>query len=780
MLERYLLENLNNFMLGRGAPVKRDNIGYNVPDFNKLSSIWYGATISDLYEISSRLVKYYDTQLSSIVDFTKEELEESVEYYKELSDKELSKHSVTIGITSEFKTAYIGFKYNEMFINVMRRFKYTFDRDTKSWFGDTSYIKAIFSELETLGADMEHALKYVELIEEENGLSFSTQIKDEDKGKVIRVEEVDEDNISLSFDYDDDLVYEIKSLKARKFDWGNKTWIINKFEAKTLYENILHLEYDLSELKQYIDDDSMPRLKLIKVDNMDIEISFPYYPEVVEAIKELSFYSFNRDRTTWTIDIREKDGLVKTIENIIDCSELEGIGIDMPPNVPLKDYSYLERKPFNHQIEAAEFLLKNRKALLADEMGAGKTLSSILSSFSLPPPRLIICPASLKLNWAKEIRMVDYVGPICVIGDKDIDYNADWFIINYDILERDYNKLKNIHFTSITIDESHFIKSVSNSGKPNSKRAIFTMKLASKCEYVFSLTGTPITNKPKDIFNILKISGHILSRNFFNFAQRYCGAEHNGYGWSFEGSSNESDLHEKIKPIMLRRLKKDMLDLPVKVRRFIPVEINMSSYNKAVNEYLERKNILSTEGEHLAYLGTIKHILAKEKVKNTIEIADNILEGDESVVIFTNYNAVVDRLMNYFGDIATKITGSCNAKDRQQAVDDFQSGKKNVVIANIIAGGVGITLIKANNLIFNDFDWVPSNHFQAEDRIHRIGQTKNCTINYVYVEGAEIDEYMAEMLERKSTYINKIIDGGEGDQLNIMKEIINNLYKTAS
>lgn len=783
MLERRLLEDVNGVMLGRGAPLERDNIGYNVPDYNKLSSIWNGATNNDLYEIASRLLKYYDTQLAEFVDFNKEELIQSIDHYKNLSENGINKLSVTVGFIDDFKTVHVGFKYNNEYINIMRRYKYSFDRDTKSWKGDSSYIKAILEELGENGADVENALIYVMEVEKESNTHFFEAVAEdkvkETSKKVIEVKEIAEDKISLKFEFNNDIVNEIKNLKSKKFEWDSKLWIINKFEAKTLYGNIVHLQYDLSEFEPYITNNSIPKIKVVKVDDLNIEIAFPYYPDVIEAIKKLTYYSYNRPNSTWTIDIREKDVLVKSIKDIVDCSELNDINEKIvKEEVQLKDYSYLERRPFRHQKEAGEFLLAKRKAIVADEMGSGKTMSSILASFSLPSPRLIICPASLKLNWAKEIRMIDKAGKICVIGDKDID-KADWYIINYDLLERDYHKLKNIPFTSITLDESHYVKSISNNGEANSKRADYAIRLAEKCDFVFSLTGTPITNKPKDIFNILRISNHILSRHFFNFAQKYCGAEHNGYGWKFDGSSNEEELHQKIKPIMLRRLKKDMLDLPEKLRRFIPVEINMESYYKAIREYMDKKKRLNNVGEHLTYLTTIKHIVAREKTQSTIEIAENILSNDESVVIFTNYNSVVDRLINHFGDLATKITGSCSTKARQQAVDDFQCGKKKIIVANIIAAGVGITLIKANNLIFNDFDWVPSNHFQAEDRIHRIGQTKNCTVNYLYVEGAEIDEYMAEMLEKKSTYINKIIDGGEGDQLNIVKEMIKNLYKTA-
>lgn len=782
MLNARELEYVNEYMIGRGMPDRVDNKGYNIPDYNKLSSIWSGANVVDLYEISSRLLKYYDTQLKENFPFSKERLEETVEYYKEEKKKIISKPSVTIGFSDEYKIALISFKYNNEFIDVTRRFRYTFDRDYKYWFGPSEKLIKILNELGDKGADVENALLYVAEIQEENGISFEKEIDEENEEAecrpILNVEKVDEDYISLSFDYDNDLVNEIKALKSKKFNWETKAWTIHTFEAKTLYENISHMGYNLSMLKPYVESSDIAKIKLLNTMGYDVEFSFPYIQEVVEKIKELTYYRFNKLNTSWVIDLRELNTLIKSLNGLVDTKELEQIEIPEKAkgNVALRDYSYLKRKPYKHQIEAAKFLLEKKKSLVAHEMGSGKTLTAILAAYTLKPKRLVICPASLKYNWEKEIRMVDYKGSVSVIGDK-VDYSSDWIVINYDILEREYKNLSQINFSSVILDEAHYVKSVSNRGNPDSKRAKYTMQLTSKSEYVFSLTGTPITNKPKDIFNILKICDHILSRNFFNFAKKYCGARHNGFGWEFNGSSNEEELHELIKTVMDRKRKEEMLDLPDKIRRFIPVQINFQSYNEAVEKYKREKSRFKTKGEHLAYLTTIKHILAKEKVESTIELAENILDAGESVVIFTNYNAVVNKLMNRFKDKATKITGDCSGKDRQKAVDDFQSGEKTVMVANIIAAGVGITLVKANNLIFNDFDWVPSNHFQAEDRIHRIGQNNKCVINYVYASGAEIDEYMADMLETKSSYINKIIDGGKGDQLDIQNELINTMLK---
>lgn len=765
-----VLEEINTIMLGRGAPTKQDDFGYNIPDYNRLSTIWLGANEQDLYEIANRLIKYYDTQLKDFnVNFTKDDLIETANHYEELMERKINKPSVTIGFNDDYTIAYLGFKYNNNFINICRIYKYRYNKSLKAWYGDSSLVKTILEELSQMGADVTNTMVIVETLITEGRIKDKVIEKEliQDKIEVI---EIDENRVALKFEYNPYIIDEIKSLKDRRFNWDNKTWEILKYDIPQLYANIKHLDIDLTQLEKYFDNIPEPKMVIIEADGYDVEIDFPFMEEIVNAIKELDYYKYNSKTKTWTIDIRQVELLADIVKNIIDTSELVKLIETDKSTVELKDYSYLKRKPYDHQYTAAKFLLEKRKAILADEMGGGKTLSSIMAAYSLPTPRLVVSPASLKLNWAKEIRMVDLDGKIHLVRDKGIDANADWNIINYDILEKYFKELDRVNWKVIIFDEAHYMKAVTNGGKPDSKRAKHGLKLGLKAPYVFSLTGTPITNRPKDIFNLLRLSDHILSRNFFNFALNYCGATHNGWGWDFSGSSNEDELHEKIKPYMLRRLKKDMLDLPKKIRRFIPVEIDLREYRIAIAEYMRKRPYI--KGDHLVELTTAKHILAKNKTSHTIEIAETIVDSGESVVIFTCYDAVVKEIMNKFKDNVVKITGEDSEKKRQQAVDDFQRGKVQVMVANIIAGGVGLTLTRAKYLIFNDFDWVPANHLQAEDRIHRIGQDEIATVNYVYAEGAEIDEYMANLLEQKSDSINAIIDGGLGESLDIQKGIM--------
>lgn len=767
-----VLEKINENMLGRGAPVKRDDFGYNVPDYNKLSSIWMGANERDLYEIASRLIKYYDTQLKGLdLGFTKNDLIETAKHYEVRVNSKINKPSVTVGFNDDYTTAYIGFKYNNEFIFVCRDFKYKFDRNLKSWYGDSRMVLPLLQAMQEIGADTEKAIEIVMKLKDEGKISFKgldLDNKEEIFKEKIKVIEIDEEKVGLKFEYNLDIIQEIKALKYREFNWDNKTWEILKFDIPELYNNIKYLDIELSDLEKYLDNIPTPKLKVVKAEGYDVEIDFPFMKQIINSIKTLDYYKYNSNNKTWTIDVREIDILNEKIKDIIDTSELENVQrLEEKPIVELRDYSYLKRKPYAHQYTAAKFLLEGRRRILADEMGGGKTLSSIMAAYSLPGPRLVVCPASLKLNWAKEIEMVDLDGKIHIIRDKGIDEKADWNIINYDILEKHFEKLNSVDWEVIIFDEAHYMKAVTNGGKPDSKRADYGLKLGSKSPYVFSLTGTPITNRPKDIFNLLKLSKHILSRNFFNFAQNYCGATHNGWGWNFDGSSNEDELHEKIKPYMLRRLKKDMLDLPEKIRRFIPVEINMNQYARMVEKYMNKRSCITRQSEHLVYLSSMKHILAQAKTKHTIEIAETIVDAGKSVVIFTCYDLVVQDVMEAFKGNVVKITGNDSDIERQQAVEEFQRGEKQVLVANIIAGGVGITLIEAKQLIFNDFDWVPANHFQAEDRIHRIGQNEIVTINYIYAKGAKIDEYMSNLLEEKSEAINTIIDGDLGEKFSV-------------
>ena len=592
------------------------------------------------------------------------------------------------------------------------------------------------------------------------------------------------------FSYDVDVISTIKTANNRKYNPEQKCWyvannevvkILNKLASIADTENAKKYfisKYEETETRSETKTTDIKIKLTITEKNQYINIkTSKYHAGYVQAVKACNDRKYNPNDYSWTVSKADITALINRLQpfaNEIDITALtQYTATDNKPEITLKTLVNATRQPFIHQLEAAKFLLDRKKAILADEMGGGKTTSAIIASYNIAGKKLVVCPASLKLNWQKEIKYVDSAAKVGIINGKTItDLSGnDWYIVNYDILSKHIDSILNTNFTSVIFDECHYIKSINNSGKPTALRGQAALQIAGKIENVFMLTGTPITNKTKDIFNTLKAINHPLSRKWFPFAKRYCGAYQNGYGWDMNGSSNRSELNQKLQPFMMRRLKSELLDLPEKIRSFIPVEIDIKEYNRLFNEYMaERENI--EKGKQLVKLNALRHLLAIQKIPHTIEQIENMIEQEKQVVIFTCYQEVVNQIIEKFPE-AGKITGECNAQQRQNTVENFQNGNIKIVVCNIIAAGVGLTLTASDTVIFNDFDWTPANHAQAEDRIHRIGQNKKCNILYMYADNAMMDRKMSEILESKLANINKIIDNKEDN--NMFNELIRRL-----
>lgn len=214
--------------------------------------------------------------------------------------------------------------------------------------------------------------------------------------------------------------------------------------------------------------------------------------------------------------------------------------------------------------------------------------------------------------------------------------------------------------------------------------------------------------------------------------------------------------------------------MPEKTRRILSVPIDMTAYNNYWLEYLRKMEEQGKmlESEHLAMMIKLRVASAAEKVYATIEEAENVIEAGEKVIIFTNFTNVVDRIMSHFGDKAVKVVGGMSDKAKQESVDQFQNNPDiKVFVGNLKAAGVGLTLTAATQVIMNDFDWVPSNHLQAEDRAYRIGQKNNVTITYMSAVGT-IDEQVTELLARKLEVISNVIEGKTVENNNIFGDLV--------
>jgi SWI/SNF-related matrix-associated actin-dependent regulator of chromatin subfamily A-like protein 1 len=424
---------------------------------------------------------------------------------------------------------------------------------------------------------------------------------------------------------------------------------------------------------------------------------------------------------------------------------------------------------YAHQRAGVAFLLSRRRSILADDMGLGKSRTAVVALREAAPtgPYLVVCPAGVKLTWRNEIRLVEHDADILVVHSAaDWQPNHRWTVVNYDLLGKLEPHLLAQPWSGIVVDEAHYIKN--DSARTRHVQRLLTTDTGLKQpgadpEAVYLLTGTPMSNRPRDLFNLLRAVRHPLGHSFFSYAKRYCAAFDNGYGLDSSGASNLEELAQIVSGVMLRRTKDEALDLPPKVRSWQAVSIGgkkVGQLEARALDYLDANPARSgpTWITFLGMLNRARHELAIAKVSATIEAVRERVEAEEKVVVFTGYQAVVDALVETFGSSCVSITGAHSIDARQRAAAALQTDPSiRVLVGNLQAAGTGITLTAATHVVFNDLDWVPGNHWQAEDRIYRIGQTRPAFATYLYAEGT-LDDFVAALLEAKARNIGVLED----------------------
>jgi SWI/SNF-related matrix-associated actin-dependent regulator 1 of chromatin subfamily A len=428
-----------------------------------------------------------------------------------------------------------------------------------------------------------------------------------------------------------------------------------------------------------------------------------------------------------------------------------------------------------------QFLVSKGRAILGDDMGLGKTRQAIIAMQAAAPKGtiLVVCPASLKLNWRREIRMVDTEAKVEVLGvGGGEESDPRWVIVNYDLLAKNAMRLNGIPWSGVILDEAHFIKN-------NSQRTSHCLKLLGVSnnartpligpEQVYLLTGTPMTNRPRDLFNLLRCVGHPSARSFISFAQRYCDAYRNDYGWVTTGASNLDELNLLMKEVMLRRRKDEVLDLPEKIRSWIPVSVESAAARNAQTSFAQwfvasdasRPN----DKDFLARLNKVRVALHKAKHRAVEERVRDVLATDRKMIVFTTFLEGLKKHKTTFAEQSVTISGADNAEQRMEAVDRFQNDPGvRLAVCNIIAGGVGITLTAATHVIFQDLDWVPANHLQAEDRAYRLGQAERVTVEYMLADGT-LDIFIADLLETKLRVIGAAVESDEAPDASVLDEL---------
>lgn len=564
-----------------------------------------------------------------------------------------------------------------------------------------------------------------------------------------------------------------------------------------------------------------------------ILIKFPFNYDTIQQVKTIPGRKFNSKSKYWhcpysqyNVTLLLKYGF-KLSENLHKQQNIKYKPINIPG---------LRDKPRKFQSECISFAHhKNHGVIFGDEMGLGKTVEALgyLELHKEYRPAVILCNSSSKYYWE---RMAENWLSSCntqvLSGRENIPIiNKDIIILNYDILadvnemytDNEGKKHKKLIKGSgwvdrliklkpkiIILDEIHLVKN------EKSNRSIATDKLCKKAKKSIGLTGTLMDNKTIDIWNPIRLVHPKLFPNYWAFAHKFCDAKHNGYGWDFSGSSNEDELHEILKTVMIRHLKKDVeKQIPPKDFSFVPLDItNREEYEEAKNNFTKflLKDIetklakdLITFGEKygveqydfsthvlnreklkqiiakkisknkiLQQLNILKQLTAKGKLKNGIEWIEDFLKSGKKLVIFTYHVKTMEALYSHFKNIAVKIDGSVRDKKRQESIDQFQNNSKiKLMFGQIIAAGTSITLTAASDVAFFELPWTPGKLNQAIDRCHRIGQKYRVVVHYLLALNT-IEERIAKILSIKAKRQSKIIDGMDYPDTPLLINMIEN------
>jgi SWI/SNF-related matrix-associated actin-dependent regulator 1 of chromatin subfamily A len=511
------------------------------------------------------------------------------------------------------------------------------------------------------------------------------------------------------------------------------------------------------------------------------------------------------------------------------------------------DFSKYNKEGFTlkpQQEMGVKFLVTRKKAILAHQMGGGKTATAIVAALEDGFEKiLVICPASVKTNWFKEVnRFVDKDDITIVEGSKWKE--SRFTIINYDILDNfyeiptevvkrrekyvdDYGKIryryvekevvskKNVviseammnsqlyqsKFDLIIIDEAHRL----SNNKSGRYKIISDLLDRSRPRGVYELTGTMITNNPMNLYHILKLIDAPITKDWQSYVKNYCDGKQIyvkserdklSYGfikrkgknswydltydekkeldayldknckkiWITSGSSNLDELRERIKHLYLRDLNEEIYEHFSK--ETVVIDYDLSQEERKLYDELWDKYVSEHETEDVKKLVDNKQLIegsvlrqetSKLMVPRTIELVNKEIEEGNKVIIFCSFDEELYSLRDYYGDKCVFHNGKITSKRKDKALDTFTNDPNVMVfIGNIQSASVGLNLTVASRIVFNSVSFLPSDNQQAEYRILRIGQTKDCKIYYQKFNNTYMDRIF-EILEIKNAIIDSVI-----------------------
>jgi SWI/SNF-related matrix-associated actin-dependent regulator 1 of chromatin subfamily A len=545
-------------------------------------------------------------------------------------------------------------------------------------------------------------------------------------------------------------------------------------------------------------------------------LQFAYDAALVTAVKSLPARRFNSASKTWSVPVTCAGALRDLLGRMEGAAIEYGEGaqtaldegkeaaaatmaasraVDWVGEIPCPDgLAYLP-----YQRAGIAYAMARPATLIGDEMGLGKTIQAIGACNADPEVRsvLVVCPASLKVNWAREWARWSVRKMSLGIANGGALPATEVVVINYDVLKKHSAAIRARSWDVLIIDEAHACKNPKTGrtqqvlGKWDKEKDKRIAPIAARRRLF--LTGTPILNKPIELWPIVhSLDPQGLGANWRGFVMRYCAGHDSGFGWDVSGASNLEELQDRLRMFMVRRLKADVLkELPAKRRSVVVlpadgagkvIAAESAGYDAAQARIEEARvacELAKAEGEEsynaavsrlrdasgaaFAEIAKLRHATALAKVPAMIEYLREVLES-EKVVFFAHHLDVIAAVAAEFPGCAV-LTGEHSQEQRQLAVDRFQRDADcRLFIGGIKAAGVGLTLTAASHVVMGELDWVPGNVTQCEDRCHRIGQANSVLVEHLVLDGS-LDVRMANILVAKQEIIDRALDDMERTEL---------------
>lgn len=525
------------------------------------------------------------------------------------------------------------------------------------------------------------------------------------------------------------------------------------------------------------------------------KVAFLYHPLLVACCKRIPTARYQAEFKHWEVQIVDAQylrimaqwaqdrNLVRQVRWMKDEEPVESYEPLPMPELTIPHNMLVQ--PYDYQKEGIAYALQKKRCIMGDEPGLGKTAQAIGTlTASGAFPALVICPASLKVNWQREFKKFGGVDAVILDDNnrgvwqnlltmkrQDGKPMCQVIITNYESLKKFFVRrllrqerftMKSIEFDdrvrmfrSVVIDESHKCKS------NKTQQSKFVQGIAEGKEFVLELTGTPVVNNNEDLVQQLRIMDRL---NDFGGYQKFVGR----YCQGLNKSSHVKELNLRLRNMcFFRRQKKDVLtQLPDKTRSYIVTEISnrkeytdaekdiikyLRNYQDADDEKLQR----AIRGDIMVRMNILKQVSARGKIESATDIIHNIIDGGQKLIVFCFLKEVVAALKREFPKAVT-VTGDDNDKQKQASVDKFQQDEAcKLIILNYRSGGTGLTLTAASNVLFVEFPWTYSDCCQAEDRAHRNGQKNAVTCTYLLGQNT-IDEYMYNLIQTKKDIANGV------------------------